>query len=191
VGAGEVVPPPEVAEVKPPRLSLWKVNFYELYERHLCRHSQYGINVAHLGTVIGSYWALFTLAALALNSLSVNSLWVLAIPLPYFVVLALNVPARVVAACVVFVALFFAAFFALPLMPWWAAVALIPLMHWLQNVSHRYWNKEYDMTEFKKKYQKGLTLFVLLSFYELPILLNYLVFDWRAAERGQPRMPGA
>jgi hypothetical protein len=38
------------------------------------------------------------------------------------------------------------------------------------------------MTAFNAKYRKGPALFVLLSLYELPILLNYLVFgrrDWR------------
>ena len=43
-------------------MNLFKVNFLELYERHLCRHSQYGINVIHLISVIGSYLALFAIA---------------------------------------------------------------------------------------------------------------------------------
>jgi hypothetical protein len=33
------------------------------------------------------------------------------------------------------------------------------------------------MTAFNRKYRKGPVLFVLLLFYELPLLLNYLLFD--------------
>jgi hypothetical protein len=33
------------------------------------------------------------------------------------------------------------------------------------------------MTEFNQKYPKGPTLFVVLMFYEVPTLLNYLVFE--------------
>jgi hypothetical protein len=37
------------------------------------------------------------------------------------------------------------------------------------------------MTEFNRKYSKGSVLFIILLFYEVPIVLNYLVFgrkDW-------------
>ena len=36
----------------------FRVNFQELYARHLCRHSQYGINVIHVAAVFGIYLAL-------------------------------------------------------------------------------------------------------------------------------------
>ena len=39
--------------------------------------------------------------------------------------------------------------------------------------------KSLDMHEFADKYRKGLSLFVLLAVYELPILINFLVFDGR------------
>jgi hypothetical protein len=144
-----------------------------LYERHLCRHSQYGLNVVHLATVVGCYLGLFALAYWL-----VPSPWfVLAIPLPYFAVLAFNVPLRVLLASVVFVAAFLAMFFELPPLPLWLAIALIPVCHVLQNWSHRVWTRERDMTAFRQKYPKGPVLFVLLLFYELPLLLNYLVFD--------------
>jgi hypothetical protein len=45
------------------------------------------------------------------------------------------------------------------------------------------------MTEFDKKYWKGATLFILLSLYELPILLNYLCFgrkDWVTGHSSPP-----
>src|SRR5262249_30897196 len=140
----EIAVPPETPA---PRLSLWKVNFQELYERHLCRHSQYGLNVAHLATVVGCYLGLFAVAQWL-----VDSPWVLlAIPVPYFLVLAFNVPLRVLLASLVFVAAFFALFFALPPLPLWLAVLLVPVCHILQNWSHRIWTRERDMTQFKGK----------------------------------------
>jgi hypothetical protein len=164
---------PEVAASGAAPLNILKVNFQELYERHLCRHSQFGINVIHLATVIGSYLGVFGLAAAL-----VDIPWVLlAIPVPYFAVLAVNVPVRVLLASVLFVAGFFALFFALPALPVWLCLVLIVLSHWIQNWSHKIYDKERDMTEFSKKYKKGPVLFVLLSLYELPILLNYLIFD--------------
>jgi hypothetical protein len=95
---------------------------------------------------------------------------------PYLGVLALNVPARVLAACVAFVALFVAGFLALPPLPLWLCPVLLALSHQLQNWSHRLWDRETDMTEFNRKYRKGPALFFLLLLYELPILLNYLLF---------------
>ncbi len=104
--------------------------------------------------------------------------WFLAaIPLPYLAVLAVNVPARVLLACVLFVAAFLAGFLALPPVPLWSAILLVPMCHVLQNWSHRIWTRERDMTAFRAKYRKGPALFTLLSFYELPLLLNYLLFD--------------
>jgi hypothetical protein len=159
-------------------MNLLRVNFQELYERHLCRHSQYGINVIHLATVIGTYLALFGIA-----SWLFESWWVLlAIPLPYLAALAFNIPLRVLAVTLVFLGLFFVVFFmlffspyALPLLPVWC-ILLIILCHQIQNWSHKIYPLERDMTEFNKKYKKGPVLFVLLLVYELPILLNYLVF---------------
>jgi hypothetical protein len=123
--------------------------------------------------VVGCYLGIF-----ALIYWLVESPWVLAaMTLPYFAVLAFNVPLLVLLACLVFVAAFLAFFFELPALPLWLAVLLVPVCHVLQNWSHRLWTRERDMTPFRAKYPKGLTLFILLSFYELPLLLNYLVFD--------------
>src|SRR5262249_28611010 len=127
------------------RMNMLRVNFQELYERHLRRHSQYGINVVHLATVIGSYYALFSLAAWL-----VDVPWVLlAIPAPYFVMLALNVPVRVLAACAVFVAAFFALFFAVPPLLFWLCPVLLVVCHLVQNWSHKVWDLERDMSEFQ------------------------------------------
>lgn len=163
-------------------MTLWKVNFQELYQRHLCRHSQFGINVSHLATFVGTYLGLFALARMCVPE--DHRYYLMLIPIPYFVMLARNVPVRVLIATIAFVALFFAGFFAIPRCPVelaWAPILLIVLCHQAQNWSHRYWNVERDMTEFKRKYHKGLLLFVVLLLYELPIQLNYLLFEGDSA----------
>jgi hypothetical protein len=154
-------------------MNLLKVNFRELYERHLCRHSQYGINVIHLISVIGSYLALFALAFRLFDNV-----WVwMALPVLYLMLMAFNLPLRVLAATLAFMAGFFALFFLLPSIPLWVSLIVLVLSHEIQQWSHKIYTAEYDMTAFKTKYRKGLLLFLLLSLYELPILLNYLVFE--------------
>ncbi|HLN28742.1 MAG TPA: hypothetical protein VK395_13440 [Gemmataceae bacterium] len=154
-------------------MNLLRINFQELYERHLCRHSQFGINVIHLAAFAVTYLALFSLVAILVDK---QPLLLLAIPVPYFVALAFNIPVRVLVASLVFVALFFWFFFSVPLLPFWVYLVAIVLAHQVQNWSHKWYSVEKDMTEFNKKYKKGPLLFVLLLLYELPILLNYLVF---------------
>jgi hypothetical protein len=156
-------------------MNLFKVNFQELYERHLCRHSQYGINVIHLISVIGSYLALFAVAFRLLDNV-----WVwMAVPVLYSLLLAFNLPLRVLAVTLVFMAGFFALFFCLPSIPLWVSLLVFVLSHEIQQWSHKIYTVELDMTRFQQKYRKGLLLFLLLSLYELPILLNYLVFDYK------------
>jgi hypothetical protein len=160
-------------------MNLLSANFGELYERHLCRHSQYGINVVHLLSVIGVYLGLFAL----IFSL-VQSEWVLlAIAVPYLLILIFNVPFHVFVVNVVFIGLIVLASSAMPeLFVGWYLVGML-IAYKLQVWSHRFYTKERDMTEFNAKYRKGFSLFVLLSVYELPILLNYLFFgrrDWCA-----------
>jgi hypothetical protein len=162
-------------------MNLFKVNFQELYERHLCRHSQYGINVIHIVAVLGIYLAL----AGIIRCLGGSDWLLLGIISAHLVILALNVPVRVLLGNALFMALFFAMVLPLPKpqtwlqsLPWLALyLGAIPLLYRLQAWSHKVYNVERDMTEFNKKYKKGYLLFVLLSIYELPILLNYLVFD--------------
>jgi hypothetical protein len=180
-------------------MNVWSVNFRELYERHLCRHSQFGINVIHLAAVVGTYLALYgilfglvqglghVLASAGLAYGLLESKWVLVpITVPYLVILAVNIPVRLFLATVMFLGLFFVAFVALPQLPIWAIWAYlvgIVVFYKIQAWSHQIYNKEKDMTEFNKKYEKGFHLFILLSIYELPILLCYLVFgqrDWCA-----------
>jgi hypothetical protein len=149
------------------------VNFQELYKRHLCRHSQYGINVIHLATVVGTYLALFGI----IHSFFESWWMLLALPIPYCLALVFNIPLRVFMVIVAFMLCFFALFFSIPLLPIWLYIILIVLFYKIQAWSHKVYSVEEDMIEFNEKYRKGPALFVLLSLYELPILLNYLVFD--------------
>jgi len=165
-------------------MSILTADFQELYRRHLCRHSQLGINVAHLGSVAITYFGAFLLVRHLLALLEAPWWLLPAALVPYFLVLALNLPPRLLAVSVVGFALILLGVFALPPLPTWLvvvlSVALIALGHKSQAWSHRIWDYEADMTEFSAKYQKGPGLFLLLSVYELPILLNYLLFAGRS-----------
>ena len=163
-------------------LRLWSVDFQELYERHLCRHSQFGNNVVHLACLVGMYFALYGIVY-ALVPAPWGTWIIIGIAISYLVQLAANVPVRVFLVITAFLALFFAALFAMPKLDWWWYAVAVVVFYKLQSWSHWVFTKEKDMTEFDKKYQKGPALFVLLSIYELPILLNYLFFgrkDWCA-----------
>lgn len=150
-----------------------RVDFQELYRRHLCRHSQFGINVLHLVSVVGIYIALFAIV-FALPKPE----WIVGFVLAaYFIVLAINIPVRLLLANALFVATLFAVYRALPHVSVWIYLVLIVVWHRFQVWNHKIYDKHYDMSEFQEKYRKGPMLFALLSVYELPILLNYLVFD--------------
>jgi len=150
-----------------------KVDFQELYRRHLCRHSQFGINVLHLVSVVGIYIALF-----AIVFTLPQPEWIVGLALgAYFIVLAINIPLPLLLANAVCVAALFAAYRALPHVSVWLYLVLIVAWHRFQIWNHKIYDKYHDMSEFQHKYRKGPLLFALLSIYELPILLNYLVFD--------------
>lgn len=177
-------------------MNVLKVDFQELYERHLCRHSQPGINVAHLGSVAITYFGAFLLIShfLAWPGSPGWLWWLLPVALvPYFATLARNLPWRLVVVTVFGFALLLLAVYSSPALATWLVLplsaALIALGHKSQAWSHRVWTKELDMTEFNKKYPKGPKLFLLLSVYELPILLNYLVFAARGAVVAPPPDP--
>lgn len=111
--------------------------------------------------------------------------WVpIALAAAYLAILALNTPPRVLAATAVFLGLFLATLlWWVPLLPLWAYGVLIPVFYVLQNLSHKVFHVEHDMTEYNAKYPKGRALFVVLLFYEVPIIMNYLVFgrkNWAA-----------
>ena len=148
-------------------------NFPELYQRHLCRHSQYGINVIHFAALVGTYLALFQIADWLFESW-----WVVpAVVAPYLAVVTPNLPVRLTLVVVACLALFFAAFAIVPRLPVLVDVVLLVVCYKVQNWSHKWYTVEYDMTAFNRNYRKGPALFVLLTLYELPIQLNYLVFD--------------
>jgi hypothetical protein len=165
-------------------MNILTADFQELYRRHLCRHSQPGINVAHLGSVAITYFGAFLLVRHLLASLGAPWWLLPAALVPYFLVLARNLPPRLLAATVLGYALILVLVFSLPPLPTWLvvvlSVALILLGHKSQAWSHRVRDYETDMTEFSAKYPKGPGLFLLLSVYELPILLNYLLFAGRS-----------
>ena len=71
-------------------MNVFRVNFQELYRRHLCRHSQFGLNVWHLIAVVGIYFSLYGVA-FALP----GAPWIVGSVLAfYFLILAFNVPVR-------------------------------------------------------------------------------------------------
>src|SRR5262245_4573362 len=139
-------------------LSLLHLDFRELFARHLCRHSQFGINVAHLAALFGTWYA-----AYALVYWWCRVEWVpVALAGAYLAVLAPNIPVRVLAATGVFLACFVAAVILIPELPFWVYLVMIPVFYKLQSWSHRVWTVSRDMTEFDRVYPKGFPLFVVL-----------------------------
>lgn len=153
-------------------------NFDELYRRHLCRHSEFGINVMHVMSVAGIYFSIFAL----LMMIPIAGPWIVGVLVgAYLLTIVRNIPLKVFLVDVLVIAALVAGAWALArVSPWWMIlvhIALIKFWHWFQNWNHDVYTVERDMSEFAEKYQKGFSLFFLLSVYELPILANYLVFD--------------
>jgi hypothetical protein len=166
-------------------MRLLNVEFKELHARHLCRHSQLGINVAHLIALFGTWYALYGLLYWLLSwisdSIPIAIEWLLLVPAGvYLAALVPNLPPRVFAATCLFLAFALAAVVWLPA-PFWVYLLMIPVFYKLQSWSHTVFTVETDMTEFNRKYTKGSVLFVVLLLYEVPIVLNYLLFE-RTAE---------
>jgi hypothetical protein len=155
------------------RMSLLAVDFPGLYARHLCRHSQFGINVAHLTALVGVWFGVYGF----LYALTGAAWLPVALAAAYLLSVAPNLPPRVVIALALFLALFVTAVVELPLLPWWAYLLMVPVFYKLQAWSHKLFTVERDMTEVNKKYPKGFVLFVTLLFYEVPFLLEYLFYD--------------
>ena len=152
-------------------MSLLRVDFQELYARHLCRHSQFGINVAHLAALFAIWYAVYGAVYWLFRTE-----WVpVALAAAYLAAVAPHVPVRVLIATGLFLVVFVAAVLGLPALPFWAYLLMIPVSYKLQAWSHKVFTAERDMTEFNKKYTKGFVLFVVLLFYEVPLVLNYLL----------------
>jgi len=151
-------------------MQLFFVEFQELYARHLCRHSQLGINIVHLIALFGIWYAIYGLLYLI-----AGTEWVLFVPaLLYLAALAPNIPMRVLAATTLFMAAILALAVFVPL-PWWIYLPMLPAFYYLQAWSHKWFTIETDMTEFDRKYTKGTLLFIVLLLYEVPIVLHFLL----------------
>ncbi len=165
-----------MSTLSPRPMTLLSVDFADLYARHLCRHSQFGINVIHLVALYGVWFGVYA----AIHWLC--GVWWLPVALAtgYLGVAALNAPVRVTVATAGFLALLVGAVLCVPELPWWILgmyAVMIPACYQLQNLSHRIYTRATDMTEFNQRYPKGRVLFVVLLINEVPILLNYLIFD--------------
>lgn len=156
-------------------LSLTRVDFADLYARHLCRHSQFGINLAHLAALFGVWFGVYGLLYQLLPEWWVPG----GLAALYFLAVFPYLPLRVALALAVFLSGFVAAVVSAPALPLWAYPLLIPVCYKLQAWSHKLFTTATDMTDFDRKYPKGQPLFWVLLFYEVPFLLNYLVFDRR------------
>lgn len=156
-----------------------RIDFADLYARHLCRHSQFGINVSHLAALFGTWFGVYALVYFLAGQL----LWVpVAMACAYLAVVAVSAPVRVCVATAAFLVLFVAAVIWIPELPLWVYVIMIPLFYKLQSWSHLIFRAATDMTDFNRRYPKGPVLFFILLVYEVPLVLNYLCFDrkrWR------------
>jgi hypothetical protein len=169
-------------------LNLLHVDFDDLYARHLGRHSQFGINVAHLAALYGLWFGVYSAIYQAVLLLDLPAGWLttVALAVTYLALVAINAPYRVSIATAVFLAFFVASVLALPRLASWSMLAfvlMIPAFYKLQAWSHKIWTVGADMTEFNKRFPPGRTLNSILLIYEIPICLNYLVFrrnDWRS-----------
>ena len=75
-------------------LSLLHVDFDELYARHLGRHSQFGINVAHVLALYGLWFGVYAAVDQAARHLGAPMTWPIlaAMAATYLTVISLNAP---------------------------------------------------------------------------------------------------
>ncbi|MEM9485805.1 MAG: hypothetical protein AAGA83_19170 [Cyanobacteria bacterium P01_F01_bin.116] len=157
-------------------MNLFKVEFEELYQRHLCRHSQFGVNVIHCMTLFG-IWYSFDGILYWLMPLN----WLITLGVVSLMLVAFNLPPQLSLVTALLAMGLCGVIYYAPL-PWeWGYLILIPLFNQLQTESHRIYSHEHDIAEFRRKYPPGALLYSILMLYELPAVLNYLVFrrqDW-------------
>ena len=172
--------------VQPP-LRLLHFSFDELYARHLGRHSQFGINVAHLAALYGMWFGVYGAVSETTRLLALPGWWMIPISMAiaYLIMVAINAPFHVCVATAVFLSVFVANIIALPLLPAWSILGfliLVPVFYKIQALSHKVWDTAADMSEHNRRLPPGRTLTKILILYEVPICLNYLIFnrkDWR------------
>ncbi len=169
-------------------LSLLHVDFDDLYARHLGRHSQFGINVAHLAALYGMWYGVYGAIYQGILMMGVPAGWVVvvALAIAYLALVSINAPYRVSVATAASLTFFVASVLALPKLPSWSILAflfMVPAFYKIQAWSHKIWTIGADMTEFNKRFPPGRALNSILLVNEVPICLNYLLFrrkDWRS-----------
>ncbi|AFY54198.1 hypothetical protein Riv7116_1646 [Rivularia sp. PCC 7116] len=159
-------------------MSLLDVEFEELYQRHLCRHSQFGINVIHLIALFGTWYS-----AYGIIYWLIPSPWTMVVlGVSFLVMVVSNLPVLVFATTIIFVTgvctlVYYGS------LPWyWSYFVIFLLSYKIPQWSHKIYKIENDMTKFNQKYPPSTLLFFILLLYEVPIILNYLVFryqDWK------------
>jgi hypothetical protein len=160
-------------------LTLLNVDFDDLYARHLCRHSQLGINIVHLLALVGVWLGVYALVLELTHLVWLN----LVLAIGYIMLVAVNAPPRIIVATGLFMALFVTLVAWVPHLPLWVYPLIIIVCYQIQSFSHKVFTKATDMTEFNERYPKGRVLFVVLLVYEVPMLLQYLCFDWKRWSR--------
>ncbi|MEO0537849.1 MAG: hypothetical protein AAF215_28810 [Cyanobacteria bacterium P01_A01_bin.123] len=152
-------------------MNLFKIEFEELYQRHLCRHSQFGVNVIHCMTLFGIWYAF---AGILYWLLPIS--WLFILGSACFILVAFNLPPQLSLATFLLAMGLCGVIYYAPL-PWeWGYVILVLLFNQLQTESHRIYSHERDVAEFRRKYPPGALLYSILMLYELPLVLNYLFF---------------
>ena len=168
-------------------LRILSINFDEVYQRHLGRHSQFGINVLHLIAVYGVYFSVFSIARSAVSaglpqlSTPERTVLLFGLSVPWLAVLMWNVRTGPLLLSVLSAMLLSLAAAVQPL-PLWLAIVSLPAWHQLQQLSHRWYTEHRDMSRFAPGYPKGARLVIMLAVFELPILLHYFLAGDRDAE---------
>ncbi|WP_165253018.1 hypothetical protein [Paludisphaera soli] len=168
-------------------LSVTRVDFGGLYARHLGRHSQFGINVAHLIALYGLWFGVYEAVAQGARLSGSRAWWapVVGMAAAYLAAVAVNASARATLATAAFLVVFVASVLAVPELPAWSIplfLAMVPLFYKIQSWSHRIWTTAADMSGFNLRFPPGRELNFILLIYEVPICLEYLFFrreDWR------------
>ncbi len=159
-------------------MKIKNICFGELYLRHLCRHSEFGLNVLHIAAVAGVYYSLAGLIRALTSSLFLNTGWLpvtLLLFLPYAAILLRFVPTTTAIFSLLIVVAIVSLQILSPPLPIWVHAALILFWHRVQIWSHRLYSRAYDMTMFSGKYPKGPVLFLVLAVFELPLLVHYFL----------------
>lgn len=155
-----------------------QVQFSELYRRHLCRHSEVGLNVLHLIAVLGVYFSIAGIisAIAAILIPGVPPLAAVAIVLtPYTILILIYVPFGTASLNLAAIGLVAGLEQTCPWLPAWGHILLIVFWHRVQLWSHHFYTDSFDMSPFAEKYRKGLKLFLVLAVFELPLLIHYFL----------------